>query len=441
MITIREYARITSNQKDKPSMDLAVVDQITIDWLVSEHQGGLEQPDAILKDKHSLRLGSLVGYLESPSGECIEILPKISSNSPDDEEKQELRKLLQKMLSATLKLNAKQAGAAHLQTTHVPIHEWIINCFLNQTCTLIKKGIRRQYLEVEEESTFLRGRLIIARQLRQPPNKATIFQVRHDDFSANRIENRLIKTAVAFAFKVTKNPVNWRLANELTRQLDEIKPLHQADKYFGKWQSGRLMKDYDPVRPWCELIINKLNPSFIQGKRKGIALLYPMERLFESYVESCLGQQLTTGSKLKRQASSKYMLYTKANDVVGVKNWFQLKPDLMLINNSSKAILDAKWKMLEEGKNNTKDKFGISQSDIYQMYAYGQKYLQGDGHIFLIYPFHKNFPNDVPPFYFDDELQLWIVGFDLDSGHIMAGEHSPILNGYLVNPSLVIDGI
>jgi 5-methylcytosine-specific restriction enzyme subunit McrC len=31
-------------------------------------------------------------------------------------------------------------------------------------------------------------------------------------------------------------------------------------------------------------------------------------------------------------------------------------------------------------KNNGTDKYGLSQADFYQMFAYGHKYLKGGGH-------------------------------------------------------------
>ncbi|MBS3768573.1 MAG: hypothetical protein KGY75_10700, partial [Candidatus Cloacimonetes bacterium] len=49
-------------------------------------------------------------------------------------------------------------------------------------------------------------------------------------------------------------------------------------------------------------------------------------------------------------------------------------------------ILDTKWKNLtNKGKT-----YGISQSDIYQMYAYGKKY-NNVNKIYLIYPYNDEF--------------------------------------------------
>lgn len=68
----------------------------------------------------------------------------------------------------------------------------------------------------------------------------------------------------------------------------------------------------------------------------------------------------------------------------------------MLIKNSAGdtvLVLDTKWKIINEKE----EKFGISQADLYQMYAYGQSYLGGEGEMALIYPKTETFqtPADV----------------------------------------------
>lgn len=48
------------------------------------------------------------------------------------------------------------------------------------------------YLRVEEEQRNLRGQLDVIRQLRQPPDRSHYFHTRHDVYSLDSPENRLI---------------------------------------------------------------------------------------------------------------------------------------------------------------------------------------------------------------------------------------------------------
>lgn len=65
---------------------------------------------------------------------------------------------------------------------------------------------------------------------------------------------------------------------------------------------------------------------------------------------------------------------------------FSLRPDIVVTNNNSKkqVVLDTKWKILSS---NQQTNYGISQSDMYQMYIYEKKYKSEK--VILIYPFNK----------------------------------------------------
>ena len=69
---------------------------------------------------------------------------------------------------------------------------------------------------------------------------------------------------------------------------------------------------------------------------------------------------------------------------------FKLRPDIVIARKNDGAIfvLDTKWKLLSEGKAN----YGISQADMYQMYAYQKKY--GAQNVTLVYPKTDNVPSE-----------------------------------------------
>lgn len=64
---------------------------------------------------------------------------------------------------------------------------------------------------------------------------------------------------------------------------------------------------------------------------------------------------------------------------------FRLRPDIVIKHNNSMVVLDTKWKLLTSsgGKKN-----GISQQDIYQMYAYAKRYSAKQ--VILLYPYSDN---------------------------------------------------
>ena len=61
---------------------------------------------------------------------------------------------------------------------------------------------------------------------------------------------------------------------------------------------------------------------------------------------------------------------------------FAMRPDIVIRRKTDDAIfiMDAKWKLLADNKAN----YGISQADMYQMYAYQKKYDAKN--VTLLYP-------------------------------------------------------
>lgn len=421
MIHIREYGRLTCNSVQSESMDTRLVSRATLDWLFDlKARWSRKDSPLHIEGQQSLKLGSYVGYLESPSGESIEILPKTCQEAPGETHLDDGRRLLQRMLLSSLGLKPREAGTANLRRYEQPLHEWIMARFLEELADLVRRGIRSDYQNIEEESRFIRGRLDMNRQLRQGPDRATWFHISHDVFCPEIIENRLLATALGYVRRVVKSPDNWRLANELSLVLADIPAVTEPDTQLSKWRVGKLMRNYDAVRPWCQLIIEQLNPQFQKGSHKGIAILFPMEKLFENYVARALRRQV--GAKLTTQAASKYLVCHKSSFESEDKPWFQLQPDLLLKDRFTIHVMDTKWKLLDGLADNTKHKYGISQGDMYQLFAYGHKYMGGKGHMALIYPKHPEFLLPLPCFSYSSELHLWAIPFDLDKEILVAGE-------------------
>ena len=99
-----------------------------------------------------------------------------------------------------------------------------------------------------------------------------------------------------------------------------------------------------------------------------------------------------------------------------------IRDSFLLTGKQSRFVLDAKWKLIDAYNDVIKQKYGISQSDLYQMFAYGHKYQAGQGSMMLIYPKHTNFTEPLPVFHFDDSLSLWCIPFDLEKGELIAGD-------------------
>lgn len=424
MIQVREYAILTINSQAESSLDCGIVSEATFDWLLNYVLGwkGFEGC-LVIDNKRSLKLGSYVGYLQSPNGEGIEILPKTGTFT---QEITKTRRILQDMLKVSFGVKPRTLGIADLMSMRQPLHEWIFSQFLNELQKLLLRGLRFDYQRVEEESRFIRGRLQVIAQQRQSAGREHIFQVSHNIYTPNRLENRLIKTALMNVLNSSRDNNNWRLANEFNHIMDEVKTIHNPLENLVNWRESKLLRHYESIKPWCQLILQMSNPNFQHGIDRGIALIFPMEKLFEKYVEHSLKKQLSLKNEchLHAQKRSKYLIKHTPQNQQKASEIFLLQPDLLLESTNGYQILDIKWKLLNESI----DKYDISQSDLYQLFAYGHKYQSGKGHMMLIYPKHNDFNKSLPKFCYSDELVLWVVPFCLESRKLEKGEWMTYFN-------------
>ncbi|HBR3485151.1 McrC family protein [Klebsiella variicola] len=422
MIQVREYALLTCDNSQPASMDLGIVSEATFSWLEQlQHKWRGSSQILSREGKRFLRLGNYVGYLQSPNGESIEILPKTTLEAPA--EVVPLRQLLRRMLSASLGITPREANQAALQRSDQPLHEWIISEFLRHLADLVRKGLRFDYHLIEDEhSAFIRGQLNVTAQMRMPPGRGTRFHVRYAEFSPQRIENRLLRTALDWSLKMARQGQSWRQANSLSHQLEDILPIcGSATQLMRQWSDGKYLFGYRAIKPWCQLILEQMNPDFQFGSHQGISLLFPMEKLYEGWVGCGLAGALHHDYQLIEQTKSQYLLEHVPVGEKSSQRWFLLKPDF-LITGGQTVVLDAKWKLLDSRADDSQRKYEISQPDLYQMFAYGQKYLRGKGNMMLIYPRHQCFATPLPVFRFDEDLSLWCVPFDLETGKLVKGE-------------------
>lgn len=377
-----------------------------------------ENIDAFLRYKihkrhKAIQVRNYVGVLQTPCGTQIEILPKIFSNPESDESLTATRSVLMNMLRCLRDSPFKSSGHAHIYDADMPLLEVYISQFLNLVNQLVKRGIRSDYIQVQKNAKFLKGRLMLSQQIRKNAFHQERFYIEYQEYQVNRPANRLIKTALAAVAKKTCNSRSQRLARELGFVFEEVPKSLDVDIDFQQVRTDRSMGYYKDVLAWCQLLLKGHGPTTSTGDFRTLSLLYPMERLFEDYVAHHLRKQLDSlgfeVTSLKTKACSKYLVEEHAG-----KRMFNMKPDLIAMKGKEAVcVMDTKWKLLD-----TQDKiskYGISQSDMYQLYAYGHKYLKDSEQkeLMLIYPATAAFNKPLPVFVYEDGFRLRVVPFDL----------------------------
>ncbi len=333
--------------------------------------------------KGVLKTQNYVGIIQTKSGFVLEILPKIANEDNYEASK----KILIKMIKTLRNHPFKNISTANLKIEKMPLFEIFISFFLNEVENVIKKGLKKDYVLIEENQNFLKGKLKFSEHIRKNLIHKERFYVEYDEFIEDTIENRILKAALLTLSKISKNFENKKRIRKFLFVFDGVKNL----KTLRKMNINRLTKYYENALKIAEIFLKNSSFSTYKGENENFALLFDMNRLFESYV----GEWFRKNFENIKLQEKRYNLFENENK-------FSLKPDIV---KDEKIILDTKWKKIT-------NKNDISQSDLYQMYAYITKYGVDKG--YLIYPlieFNENIEFTIR--FCEKEAKVKIVFCDL----------------------------
>lgn len=423
-ITIYEFDALAPEASVGASAaDLLSVPAEVFDWLEAQClRTGATGDAAWLKltqrrGRRAIQVTSYVGVIRAPNGYQIEVLPKVGKAIGGGAA--EARRLLIDMLCCLQGFRHIQTDRARLAAARMPLLEVFIGEFLRAVEHVVKRGLRSDYTSRQDNLHALRGKLLIAPQLRHNLVRADRFFTEHDEFSTNRPENRLIHAALRSTLALTRSQGNQQLARELAFAFADVPPSSEQRTDFQRVRLDRGMTYYADALAWARLILEEESPLTGPKDHAAPSLLFPMEAVFEAFVAKHLARQLPRPLALKTQARRHHLVRHQG------QSWFQLKPDLLIRNGDSDlVVLDTKWKLLDGAKANGTDKYGLSQTDFYQLQAYGQSYLDGQGDVVLIYPKTDAFQQALPVFEFpkSEGLRLWVLPFCLASRVLIAYE-------------------
>ena len=379
-----------------------------------------------LKGERLVQVTSYAGVIYLTEQVQIEVLPKIGKHV----DIASARRTLIDMLLCLREFRHLNACSANLAAMRLPLPEIFISEFLRAVESVIKHGLRRDYTTREGQLFNLRGKLKIASHLRENLVRRDRFYTEHDEFTEDRPVNRLIKTALMRVLKLTKLRSNQQRCREFAFAFADVPCAADVASDFRQLRLDRGMDYYQPALAWAELILKALSPQTTSGSHHAPSLLYPMEALFEAFVAKHLQRQLQGRTSLQTQVSQHALVHHRE------QRWFRLKPDLLVrAGKQTLLVLDTKWKLLDQQKASGSEKYGIPQTDMYQLYAYGQSYLRGSGDVVLIYPRTERFHQPLPVFDFPhaEALRLWVVPFCLQRKRI---ETPPALCAYFSDAHL-----
>lgn len=317
-----------------------------------------------------------VGIITLNDGTTIEILPKIYSAVEDDATGTKTKRLLVDMLKTLRDSPYKCLQTSSVNIEKMNIFEVFIRMFIDEVFFIVKRGLKCSYETIEENTTFFKGKMKFSQQIKFNHSHKERSFVEYDSFNANRPENRLLKATLLYLYKHSASSRNRNDIKTLLNYFAEVDASTDYKSDFAKYVPDRNMKDYSTALLWSRVFLMGKSFTSFAGSEVALALLFPMETLFESYIAALLKKRLGyTDFSVSAQDKTYYLF-----DEPGKK--FLMRPDIVVKRKADGTIfiLDTKWKILADSKAN----YGISQADMYQMYAYQKKY--GAENVTLLYP-------------------------------------------------------
>ena len=380
-ISIREFGKIRPDgqrvfQKDVQELRDYIDEQNSKDF---SDQSTIEE---FLKPiKNGVQANNYVGVLQTNSGLTIEILPKIAGRTEEATDLR-VRQLFLGMLKTVRSINGKTFKLTNLSAKKNNLLEVFISMFLNESDTIIKRGLKSSYVTVQSNEKFLKGKLLMTQHLRKNRLNQSYFFNEYDDFMINSAENQLVKTTLEYLLSKSSDNNNLRIIREQLAYFEFVDLTNAPEQTFQKVSIGRNYKYYAQTLDWCRIFLDKKSFTSFKGSTLAFAILFPMEEIFESYVAHMLKKSITHVDVSAQD--KKYSLFDRTNET---KAGYRLRPDIVLRYEEHRTtIADTKWKVL--------DSSGPSQADLYQMYAYYTRYhhkSENVDKVVLIYPFSSSY--------------------------------------------------
>ncbi len=307
----------------------------------------------------------------------LEIFPKLYRDGHSKEHKKTVAGNLLKMLSVTNRLSIKESDFAALDLAELDLFEVFIRIFARKLSALIHSTKVREYKKQERELRFIRGRIEVRHYAN--PARLHIIPCRYHELSADTMIHKTLKYSCHLMARKSQNFETIRLLRSVVNSLDEVEsePVRVVD--IDRIVFNRLNRMYEPFIRFCRIFLSHSTLTLQASEVESFSLMIPMDKLFEEFIAVVLQSDpryfFHCSPEIEPQ---KYIgnLATKEHSG-GV---FRLIPDLVIRHNTSVFVIDTKYKILDEEDR----KFGVSQADMYQMYAYVTKLRAKAG--VLLYP-------------------------------------------------------
>ena len=363
----------------RPTITLHEHETLPYDRIGARAVESLEEINARHGDKlltfsrRHLRTHQYVGLVQT-SEASLQILPKIfDQDEPGSTDNLGYLLLMLRLAGA---VDLQQIGAAdmqHLKGSFLEVWIWHFAQLLHR---LLKRQFRRGYVEVEERTGFIRGKLLMGSMQTGREVLSGRYPCRYEVFTPDQLLNQTLKYCNGLLQRETTVPRTAALLRANSALLGDVQHRIVTLQDVDRIHLNRLNRDYEPILNLCRLILSRSTVDVRAGRIRQLAFVFDMNRLFESGIAALLRRlkpKLKVGARPLHSVESQVPLGKLFNQ-------YQMRVDVVLEDEDRRRVLlDTKYKAL-------KDRSAPAQSDLYQMHAYATAGTQSYGTVVLLYP-------------------------------------------------------
>jgi 5-methylcytosine-specific restriction enzyme subunit McrC len=258
--------------------------------------------------------------------------------------------------------------------------EAIIPLFARTAQQAIRQGLLHGYRRREDTLTSIRGRVRIVDQFRTRTGLPLPIEVVYDDFTADILENQVLRTAVDILGQLhLRHRDSQTSLARLRQQLNGISAMVPDGRGIPEPHWTRLNEHYRPAVALARLIISTAGLEARTGGEDASVFLIDMNGAFERFIRLALREALRLDVHTFPAAARGRSVHLDAEHEV------PLEPDLSWWDGGRCVFAgDCKYK---------KTRGTIPNADVYQMLAYLTALQLADG--LLIYAVGEDVPHTI----------------------------------------------
>ncbi len=358
----------------------------------------------------SLQIMHYVGFI-SRGNTRVQILPKIYEKAGirGEDEVRESTKVLYNLLRVS-----EYNKVLHLPDSlksgldEIDFLEIFIGIFADRVFRTYSTKMNREYLEIEENSAFVKGKISFQKTMKQNLLRRDLHFVNYQSFEHDNVINNVVKTVAIRLMEYSHDAENKKNLKKALMFLDDAKQIELSLPLIQSVKFNRLNMEFESVFNMAKMFYLNLQPENFAGEESIFSFLIPVNDLYEHYLYKLFSE--IDGYHAVHEDMRNFARFEDGRNVLRVK------PDILVLKNKQVALVaDAKYKNPCFDKGNYTN---ISRDDIYQVFAYSKVY--GIKKIALICPLFDDMPTPKKRIILKDvtgEVELNIMCVDIKSNN------------------------